>query len=802
MRPARWLFMVLALACFASLAPTHAAPKTVEIIDAGTGEEPIDLPQVLTDEEVARIDELQNGLRANGLLSAVSPDDTTAWATLDEDVGFLNVQDGTFQPVDLGVFGPNLLPSAFIGFVPLTWLNDTTIAGIGLDLSAEQASNSLVLLTLDRITGQPGAIPLNPTAIEVFFEPNVLIIAFAPNATRLVVAVIEEQENGEGAEMVRLHVGSPRVSDGLERLVPTAQQRRIDGLNLRQAARQAKLTTLIDQQQADRSILQVTPTTARILSLDLLTGETSELTTLDEASLIFSAVWSKDSANFALSTTGFPDLEARPRFIYDGALLSEQIYKDVTGQLAPADNPYLQNNVVMTFNIATGAQETLRAADGDGTFLFGYDWGTDGQTLLVQGLHPARIAGRRYPIYTFQFAERYDYRFYNTELQELRRLDLPQIFSGISAIDGFSSALMVSPDELIFTALSGENTHPYYYNRVSGELRNLADRAGTYLLQGATNFSRQLIFRQTSYTRPSDVYRIGWDGKDLAQLTWINEEIRSSITNTQHPVSFTLKNGQVRRGTLLLPEGVAFPPKNVPIVVWQEGGPGGSMNNIYQAIVERPYALLPSFGLGVLIVPLSGREGYDGKTLNALADRTNFGSIDIDEQAEISRQIIAKGWTSRGKLGITGCSYGGYFVWQSIIRHPDLYAAANPQCALVDTITEWARGYAILIPYLQGPATPYTANAEYRADSPSYNVNKVRTPVLEFHGEFDFLPIVQNENLFTALSERGIEARFLKFIGAGHGLVGVSGDLPEDVDQRFELYGAQEQIKWFRDRLK
>jgi dipeptidyl aminopeptidase/acylaminoacyl peptidase len=802
MRPARWLLMVLALACLASLAPVHAAPKTVEIIDAGTSDEPIDLPQVLSDEEVARINELQTGVRLNGLLSSVSPDDTTAWASLDEEIGFLNVQDGSFQPVDLSVFGPSLLPSAFIGFAPLTWLDATTIGGIGLDLSAEQVGNALVLLTLDRVTGQPGAIRLDPEALEFFFEPNVFIITFAPNATRLAVAVVEEEPNGEESEMVRLRIGAPRVDDGLQRMVPAAQQQRVDGLNARQSARHAKLNTLIDQQRADRSILQVTPTTTRIMSLDLLSGEIRELTSIDEASLLFAATWSKDSSHLALTTTGFPDLEARPRFRFDGALLSEEIYKDVTGQLAPADNPYLQNNVVMSFDVGTGEQKTLRAADGDGAFLFGYDWATDGKTLLVQGLHPARVAGRRNPIYTFQFAERYDYRFYNSDMKEIRRLDLPQLFSGISPVFGYSAAFMVSPDELIFTALSGENTHPYYYNAVSGELRNLADRAGTYLLQGATSRSRQLIFRHTSYTSPSDIYRIGWDGKSLARLSWVNEELRSTIKNTQHPVSFTLRNGQVRRGTLILPEGVAFPPKNVPIVVWQEGGPGGSMNNIYQAIVERPYALLPSFGFGVLIVPLSGREGYDGRTLNALADRSNFGSVDIDEQAEITRQIIAKGWTSQRKLGITGCSYGGYFVWQSIIRHPDLYAAANPQCALVDTITEWSRGYAILMPYLEGPATPYTANAEYRADSPTYNASKVRTPTLIFHGELDFLPVVQNENLFTAISDRGVTTRFLKFIGSGHGLVGVSGDLPEDVDQRFESYGAQEQIQWFRTYLK
>jgi dipeptidyl aminopeptidase/acylaminoacyl peptidase len=799
MRPGRWFFLLVTLCLLAVFSPVYAADPTVELIDVGSEDEPIDLPQILSDEEVARIAALQTGVRLNGLLSPLSPDETTGWAVIDEELGFLNVQDGSFAPVDPGVFGQRLLPSAFLGFAPLVWLDNERIGGLGIDTAAESTANVLVLVSLNRVTGDVEASALNPEALELFFTDNFFPIIFAPNGTRLAAAIIEEIP-GEEEAMVRVQVGLPRPMDSLAVQLPATLQQRVAGLSPRNAERHAKFNTLLKQQE-DRSILQVTPTTTRLVVLDLLTGEFDELGVLDQASLLFAGVFSRDSNRLALTTTGFPDLEDEPRFTFDGALLTEQLYKDVTGQLPPAENPYLQNNVVTTYDLGTGEQRSLRAASGDGTFLFAYDWAPDGQTLLMQGLHPARLPGRAHPIYTFQFVQSYDYRFYNSELQEVGRLNLPQLFSG-TGVFGYNLAFMASPDELIFSALSGENTHPYYYNRVSGELRNLADRAGTYLLQQVAPNSRQVIYRVTSYTSPSDIYRVGWDGRGVARLSWVNEELRQSLTHTQHPVSFTLRNGQVRRGTLILPEGVAFPPRNIPIVVWQEGGPGGAMNNLYQAIVERPFALLPSFGFGVLSVPLSGREGYDAATLNALAVRTNFGSIDVDEQAEIVRQMITRGWTSRGKVGITGCSYGGYFAWQSIIRHPDLYTAANPQCALIDNVTEWTRGYRALMPYLQGPITPYTAGAEFRADSPAYNASRVRTPVLAFHGDFDFLPVVQNENLHTLLVQRGATSRFLKFIGSGHGLVAVDSDMPEDASERFQLYGAQEQIQWFRTYLK
>jgi dipeptidyl aminopeptidase/acylaminoacyl peptidase len=292
------------------------------------------------------------------------------------------------------------------------------------------------------------------------------------------------------------------------------------------------------------------------------------------------------------------------------------------------------------------------------------------------------------------------------------------------------------------------------------------------------------------------------DGQAVARLTWENYELERFNRTRQYPVGFRLKSGEHFAGTLIQPAEMPFPPRDVPLIVWQEGGPGGPMNNAWQAIVERPYALLPNFGFALLIVPLAGREGAGGRGgLGPLADEQNFGQIDIDQQAEIVGQLIEGGWTSRGKIGITGCSYGGYFTWQSIVRHPDLYAAANPQCSLVDNVVEWQRGYTTLMPYLEG-STPFARPAEYQRDSPTYNASRIKTPVLTFHGTNDFLPITLVENLHLEVAGRSQPARLLAFVGAGHGLVGRTPNGGFGLLEQYELYAAQEQIRWFREYLK
>jgi dipeptidyl aminopeptidase/acylaminoacyl peptidase len=119
-------------------------------------------------------------------------------------------------------------------------------------------------------------------------------------------------------------------------------------------------------------------------------------------------------------------------------------------------------------------------------------------------------------------------------------------------------------------------------------------------------------------------------------------------------------------------------------------------------------------------------------------------------------------------------------------------------CSLVDTITEWNRGFPSLMPWLQG--LPPTARLEeYRRDSPLYNALRVRTPLLTFHGTNDFLPLTAMENFHVQVVNNRVPAKMLKFESADHGFL---RGTPRQLSMAYELYGAQEQIIWFRTYLR
>ena len=587
---------------------------------------------------------------------------------------------------------------------------------------------------INRVTGEVDGDLLDRV------PPGAVGLALAPNGSSLLIAVVPEGDSG-GELGLRRFSFKPLKVDAAEPQTALEQEARA---LVGDAPQLQWLLQTAHGYADDKSTIDVADQPIKIQLYNIAEGETKDLRDLARGDGLLGLAWSQDSNRLALGSVGLYDYSKLPRqrdFLrYDGALISEQVYRDVTGNLPKDQNPFFTRNVIDTFDLNSGARKTLKAADLDGVLINPSSWSPDQQTLLVEAYDPGVLAGRRYPVYDPQFAQRVTWRFYNNDLKETGRLAAPLVSAPVDNYGFF-----VTPDEVIFNVVDATDTKLVYYNRVSGELRELDKRPGTDVRVHIAYGARQVVFTHTSFSEPPDMFRVSWSGEALYRLTWVNEELRAYSTSRQYPVSFTLTDGKTYRGVLALPGDVSFPPKNVPIVVYQEGGPGGSMINAWAAIVERPYALLPNFGFGVLMVPLAGRYGNGPQVYNALYDGANFGSKDVDQQAEIARQMISRGWTSQKKLGIVGCSYGGYFTLQSTIRHPELYAASNPQCSLVDAVSEWTRGYASLMPYIEG-VPPWANVDEYRRDSPLYNAATIKTPTLMFQGTNDFLPITLGEN--------------------------------------------------------
>jgi dipeptidyl aminopeptidase/acylaminoacyl peptidase len=135
---------------------------------------------------------------------------------------------------------------------------------------------------------------------------------------------------------------------------------------------------------------------------------------------------------------------------------------------------------------------------------------------------------------------------------------------------------------------------------------------------------------------------------------------------------------------------------------------------------------------------------------------------------------MIRGLAQRGRVGISGISYGGYSSWWAITHFPtEIVAAAAPICGMTDLVIDYETTRPDLRSYseeMMGGA-PKDVPERYRERSPIHFVKDIRGRLLIVQGLQD--PNVTPENLTAvrkALDEAGIPYEVLAFADEGHGI--------------------------------
>ncbi|MGF1568146.1 MAG: prolyl oligopeptidase family serine peptidase [Nodosilinea sp.] len=496
--------------------------------------------------------------------------------------------------------------------------------------------------------------------------------------------------------------------------------------------------------------------------------------------------WSASGEQMALVTTSTEE-----RRLYDrtpvSPSLATPVIQDALGRLTPEENPFPQQNGVRVFDFSQPEplQFELKATPEDPDGFAEASLSPDGRQLLVKRYKPAQVAGRDYP--TYLFPESAYYQIYDLAGNVLDTIAFDPLRGPLETGGAF-----IDGDRILFWGTTGIDRGLHVYDLQARQLRSLPLPSGAVDPSSlvTSEDGQTLVYGFSAVTQPPELFTLSLAGDQPPEpLTAVNEDVAAVNAVRVDPVSFTTTQGD-RQGFLIQPAGNSFPPQPGPIVFWQQGGPGFSMVNEFATEVEMPLNLLPNFGLPVLVVPLSGREGFGPEFYRAQADDQNFGYLDLLEGGEIIGQIIQSGWATADQVGVTGCSYGGYYAAQITAQFPNLFGAANPQCSLLDNFTEWQLGYSSLLSYLVGQ-TPMENLELYRQNSPLYNATAIRTPTMMFHGADDFLQIDVARNFHDVVAASEVPITLYEFEGIGHSLS----------DPTYQRIAAQLQVEFFRQYL-
>jgi dipeptidyl aminopeptidase/acylaminoacyl peptidase len=262
-----------------------------------------------------------------------------------------------------------------------------------------------------------------------------------------------------------------------------------------------------------------------------------------------------------------------------------------------------------------------------------------------------------------------------------------------------------------------------------------------------------LFDRQTHQLRPLLAVREELDGVKLASVT---------------PITYTAGDGTSVPGYVTYPVGKEN-AKGLPAIVLPHGGPGArdewGFNWLAQYFAARGFVVLqPNF---------RGSSGYGDDWY----ERNGFRSwpAAIGDVLDAGRWLTAQGIADPGKLAVVGWSYGGYAALQSAVTDPTVFKAVvaiAPVTDLNDLVEEWRHftNHVLMENFVGDSATLH-------AGSPAENADKIKVPVLLFHGALDRnVAIGESRRMDDSLQRAGVKHELVTW---------------EDLDHRLDDSGAR-----------
>ena len=285
----------------------------------------------------------------------------------------------------------------------------------------------------------------------------------------------------------------------------------------------------------------------------------------------------------------------------------------------------------------------------------------------------------------------------------------------------------------------------------AGLINAFPDR--TLRFDGISRDGRYFLVRSSADIDPGSYYLFdSQTGKAqflLSSMEWIKPEQMSPMD----PITFTARDGREIHGYLTIPRGSSG--KNLPLILHPHGGPHGprdawGFNPEVQFLASRGYA--------VLQVNFRGSGGYG--SAHESAGYRNWGTSMIDDMTDAVNWVVGQGIADRNRICTYGASYGGYAALQSVVREPDRYKCTIGYVGLY-SIPLWmhdsdvAEGRSDTGRNYQQRVFPAT-DADRQAQSPAYNVDRIRIPVMLVHGAKDQrVPLTQYEMLKERLEAAG-----------------------------------------------
>lgn len=236
------------------------------------------------------------------------------------------------------------------------------------------------------------------------------------------------------------------------------------------------------------------------------------------------------------------------------------------------------------------------------------------------------------------------------------------------------------------------------------------------------------------------------------------------------------------------------PGRTYPLVLSIHGGPAGYDGDDW----DESWASFPNImaqkGAFVLKPNYHGSSNHGQAFVESIAK--NYYDPELEDITKGVETLIAKGLVDRDSMGVQGWSNGAILTTMLTVRYPDMFKVAAPGAGDVNWTSDFGTcqfGVTFDQHYFGGAPWDNVGgksyNEVYISKSPLFELERVKTPTIIFHGSEDRqVPRDQGWEYYRALQQIGkAPVRFLWFPGQPHSLQKVT----------HQLRKMKEEIAWF-----
>lgn len=431
--------------------------------------------------------------------------------------------------------------------------------------------------------------------------------------------------------------------------------------------------------------------------------------------------------------------------------------------LNPSRHPF-ERTSVYEYDVTTGKVDTLLR---DTVFIAEVKYSPDAKHLLIKA-SPAAFEGIGSEVAEGQHPNGFDYRLFLFDCQT--GLTEPILCEFAPSVERI---LWSKGDgQIYFSAADGCNQSLFRLNPSTRQVTRftlpVSYLQGFAIAQGQRKSPVAVYFGQTGErAREMFVSTLGAERPSARRIGDIDfDRLMADVKlGTCHDWSFKASRGDSIHGFYFLPPDFDA-TKRYPLIVYYYGGctPTPKMLEF-----QYPFQVLAAQGYVVYVCEPSGAIGY-GQEFAARHVNT-WGQESADDIIEGTKAFIAAHpFINDKKIGCMGASYGG-FMTQYLQTRTDLFAAAISHAGISNIASYWGGGYW---GYTYGETAQYGSypwnNPDlYVKQSPLFNSDKIKTPILLLHGTADTnVPTNESQQMFTALRIQGKPVSYVQIDGENH----------------------------------